>query len=259
MVSFTGSSGVGVAIQTECARTMKRSLMELGGKGAALVLADADVSKAVTALASVWGFHSGQICTAPTRAVVHRSRLDEVTAGLRASAEHMTVGDPLDKATMVGPVISAAHRDRVEALLADSIDAGAEVLLGAERPDVASGFYVAPTLLGADNTNPGAREEFFAPVIVVVPFDDVDEGIAIARPWMTFSPTPPTPKTTAVSPGSTSAVLSTAPTPVSTPHAMRHAEVKGISSGIFTAWTSATVVSSAKLEVAAKFEAGSPR
>ncbi len=181
MVSFTGSSGVGVAIQTECARTMKRSLMELGGKGAALVLDDADVTKAVTALASVWGFHSGQICTAPTRAVVHRSRVDEVVAGLRAAAQHMTVGDPLDKATMVGPVISETHRDRVEALLATSIDAGAEVLLGAERPDVSSGFYVAPTLLEADNTNPGAREEFFAPVIVVIPFDDVSEAIAIAN------------------------------------------------------------------------------
>jgi acyl-CoA reductase-like NAD-dependent aldehyde dehydrogenase len=181
MVSFTGSSDVGVAIQTECARTMKRSLMELGGKGAALVLDDADVAKAVTALASVWGFHSGQICTAPTRAVVHRSRLDEVVAGLQAAAKHMTVGDPLDETTMVGPVISDAHRARVEALLDRSVAAGAEVLLGGERPDVDPGFYVAPTLLGADNANPGAREEFFAPIIVVIPFDDVEEGIAIAN------------------------------------------------------------------------------
>jgi acyl-CoA reductase-like NAD-dependent aldehyde dehydrogenase len=181
MVSFTGSSDVGVAIQTECARTMKRSLMELGGKGAALVLDDAEIAKAVTALASVWGFHSGQICTAPTRAVVHRSRLDEVVAGLQAAAKHMTVGDPLDETTMVGPVISDAHRARVEALLDRSVAAGAEVLLGGERPDVDPGFYVAPTLLGADNANPGAREEFFAPIIVVIPFDDVEEGIAIAN------------------------------------------------------------------------------
>jgi acyl-CoA reductase-like NAD-dependent aldehyde dehydrogenase len=82
---------------------------------------------------------------------------------------------------MVGPVISGVHRDRVEKMITASVDAGAEVLLGAERPDIASGFYVAPTLLAADNTNPGAREEFFAPVIVVVPFDDVEEGIAIAN------------------------------------------------------------------------------
>ena len=181
MVSFTGSSGVGVAIQTECARTMKRSLMELGGKGAALVLADADVSKVVTALASVWGFHSGQICTAPTRAIVHRSRYDEVLAGLEAAALRMTVGDPLDKTTLVGPVISDAHRARVESLLAASIDAGADVVLGASRPEIDTGYYVAPTLLATDNTNPGAREEFFAPVIVVIPFDEVEEGIAIAN------------------------------------------------------------------------------
>ena len=181
MVSFTGSSSVGVAIQTECARTMKRSLMELGGKGAALVLEDADVAKAVTALASVWGFHSGQICTAPTRAIVHRSRYDEVVAGLQAASAKMTVGDPLDKTTMVGPVITAAHRDRVEGMLETSVDAGAEVILGAARPDIDTGFYVAPTLLAATNDNPGAREEFFAPVIVVIPFDDVEEGIAIAN------------------------------------------------------------------------------
>lgn len=181
MVSFTGSSGVGVAIQTECAKTMKRSLMELGGKGAALVLEDADVTKAVTALASVWGFHSGQICTAPTRAIVHRSRYDEVVAGLQAASSKMTVGDPLDKATMVGPVISDVHRGRVETLLAASVDAGAEAIVGGTRPDVESGFYVAPTLLATDNTNPGAREEFFAPVIAVIPFDDPEEGIAIAN------------------------------------------------------------------------------
>lgn len=181
MVSFTGSTSVGVAIQTECARSMKRTLMELGGKGAALVLADADVAKAVTALSSVWGFHSGQICTAPTRAIVHRSRYDEVVAGLCAAAKSMTVGDPLDAATLVGPVITEVHRGRVERMLDESVRAGAEVLVGGDRPDIESGFYVAPTLLATDNANPGAREEFFAPVIAVIPFDDVEEGIAIAN------------------------------------------------------------------------------
>lgn len=181
MVSFTGSSGVGIAIQTECARTMKRSLMELGGKGAAIVFADADTTKVVTALASVWGFHSGQICTAPTRAIVHRSKVDEVVAGLTAAAQKMTMGDPFDKATMVGPVITDVHRARVEDLLAQSVDAGAEVIVGGQRPDFATGFYVAPTLLVTDNANPGAREEFFAPIVVVIPFDDDEEAIAIAN------------------------------------------------------------------------------
>jgi acyl-CoA reductase-like NAD-dependent aldehyde dehydrogenase len=181
MVSFTGSSNVGIAIQSECAKTMKRSLMELGGKGACVVFDDADTRAVVTGLASVWGFHSGQICTAPTRAIVQRGKYDEVVAALTAASGRMVVGDPLDEATMVGPVITATHRDRVEAMLARSVDEGAEVLLGGERPDVDPGFYVAPTLLGADNANPGAREEFFAPIIVVIPFDDVEEGIAIAN------------------------------------------------------------------------------
>ncbi len=181
MVSFTGSSGVGVAIQTEAAKTMKRTLMELGGKGACLVLADAEIPKVITGLASVWGFHSGQICTAPTRAIVHRSRYDEVVAGLTAAAGRMPVGDPLDKTTVVGPIITDTHRARVEAMLERSVAEGAEVLVGGERPDIDKGFYVAPTLLAVDNANHGAREEFFAPVIVVIPFDDDEEGIAIAN------------------------------------------------------------------------------
>jgi acyl-CoA reductase-like NAD-dependent aldehyde dehydrogenase len=181
MVSFTGSSAVGVAIQTEAAKTMKRTLMELGGKGAALVFADADIKTVVTALASVWGFHSGQICTAPTRAIVHRSRYEEVVEALKAAGARMPVGDPNDPTTVVGPLISAQQRGRVEALRQEGIDAGAELLLGGDRPDLDKGFYVAPTLLATDNRNPAAREEFFGPVIVVIPFDDDEEGIAIAN------------------------------------------------------------------------------
>ena len=93
---------------------MKRVLLELGGKGAALVLDDADVTSAVTAIGSVWGFHSGQICTAPTRAIVHRSKYDEMVDRLAAVAGNMKVGDPLDEDTIVGPVISATQRERIE-------------------------------------------------------------------------------------------------------------------------------------------------
>jgi acyl-CoA reductase-like NAD-dependent aldehyde dehydrogenase len=172
---------VGVAIQSECAKTFKRTLMELGGKGACLVLEDADIGAAVTGLASVWGFHSGQICTAPTRAIVHRSKYDHIVAGLTKAAERMTVGDPREKTTVVGPVITETHRDRVEAHLQRGIDEGAEVLLGGQRPDIEKGFYIAPTLLASDNTTHAAREEFFAPIIVIIPFDDDEEGIAIAN------------------------------------------------------------------------------
>ena len=95
MVSFTGSTGVGTRIAEVGGRTMKRMLLELGGKGAALVFDDADVKTAVQMIGSVWTFHSGQICTAPTRAIVHRSIYDQVVEGLAKMAKVLKVGDPL--------------------------------------------------------------------------------------------------------------------------------------------------------------------
>jgi phenylacetaldehyde dehydrogenase len=181
-ISFTGSTAVGTRIYESGARTMKRLLLELGGKGAALVLDDADVAKAVTALVSVWGFHSGQICTAPTRAVVHRSVYDELVEKLAATAPLLKVGPPTDPKTVVGPVISAAHRDRVESFIKSGPAEGAKLVAGGDRPPLDKGFYVAPTLL-ADATNQmtAAREEIFGPVIVAIPYDDLEEGIAIAN------------------------------------------------------------------------------
>ena len=181
-VSFTGSTAVGTRIYEAGAGTMKRLLLELGGKGAALILDDADVAKAVTALVSVWGFHSGQICTAPTRAVVHRSVYDEVVSKLSATAPLLTVGPPTDPKTVVGPVISGAHRDRIEGYVASGAKEGGEVVVGGERPAMDKGFYVAPTLIAnATNTMTAAREEIFGPVIVAIPFDDVEEGVAVAN------------------------------------------------------------------------------
>ena len=116
MISFTGSTAVGQRIYQSGAATMKRLLMELGGKGACLVFDDADLGAAVTALVSVWAFHSGQICTAPTRAIVHRGVYDELVSRLAGVAPNLEVGDPTRPQTIVGPVISAAQRDRIEAL-----------------------------------------------------------------------------------------------------------------------------------------------
>jgi acyl-CoA reductase-like NAD-dependent aldehyde dehydrogenase len=183
MVSFTGSTGVGERIYEAGSSTMKRLLLELGGKGAALVFDDADIATAVTALASVWGFHSGQICTAPTRAIVHRSRYDELVSALQATAPRLTVGDPTDMATVVGPVISAAQRDRIEGYIQQGADEGATVVVDGRRPEhMDRGFYVGPTLLAdcRPDMTP-VQQEIFGPVIVVVPFDDDDEGIAIAN------------------------------------------------------------------------------
>jgi acyl-CoA reductase-like NAD-dependent aldehyde dehydrogenase len=181
-VSFTGSTQVGVTIAEKAARTMKRTLLELGGKGACLVFDDADVKGAVGCIGSTWSFHSGQICTAPTRAVVHRSVFDQVAEGLVQMAGFLKVGDPTDKATIVGPVISAAQRGRIEAHIETARDDGGEVVLGGERPpDLPVGFYVAPTLITGNNDMRVAREEIFGPVVTMIPFDDEEEAIAIAN------------------------------------------------------------------------------
>ena len=181
-LSFTGSTQVGVTIAEKAARTMKRLLLELGGKGACVVFDDADVKAAIGCIGSTWTFHSGQICTAPTRAVVHRSIFDRVRDGLVQMAGALKVGDPTDTATIIGPVISAAQRGRIEAHVATAAEDGGEVIIGGQRPtDLPTGFYVAPTLITGDNSMRVAREEIFGPVITLIPFDDEDEAIAIAN------------------------------------------------------------------------------
>ncbi|MET9854661.1 aldehyde dehydrogenase family protein [Streptomyces sp. NPDC006450] len=189
MVSFTGSTGVGQRIAEVCGRTMKRQLMELGGKGAAIVLADADLDAAVMGIGTTFSFYSGQICTAPTRVIVHRSVYGQLVEKLQGYLAFMKVGDPAVRGTVVGPVISAAHRDRVESYVELGRKEGARIAFGGERPVVGEGagsgkgFYVAPTLL-VDCTNDMrvVREEIFGPVVVVVPFDgDEDEAVALAN------------------------------------------------------------------------------
>jgi acyl-CoA reductase-like NAD-dependent aldehyde dehydrogenase len=183
MVSFTGSTGVGIAIGEVAGRTMKRQLLELGGKGAGVVFEDADIKSAVGMLGSVWTFHSGQICTAPTRAIVHRSVYDQVVAGLAKMAGVLKVGDPQAPDTVVGPLITDAHRDRVEGYIAIGRDEGGEVVAGGGRPEhMERGWYVEPTLIaGCTGDMRAVKEEIFGPVIVALPFDDEDEAIALAN------------------------------------------------------------------------------
>ena len=183
MISFTGSTAVGVRIFESGAQTMKRLLLELGGKGAAIVCEDADVSKAIAALVSVWGFHSGQICTAPTRAIVHRSLHDQLVAGLEAVAPNLKIGVPEAPDTVVGPLISGAHRDRVEGFITSGAAEGGELVVdGREPAGFDRGFYVGPTLLAnCSNDMQVVREEIFGPVIVVVPYDTEEEASAVAN------------------------------------------------------------------------------
>ena len=182
MVSFTGSTAVGQAIAQAGGRTMKRLLLELGGKGACLVFEDDDLGAATSGIASVWGFHAGQICTAPTRVLAHRSIHDQLVDNLTAVPAFLTVGDPQSDATLVGPLISAAQRDRVMDHIARGVADGAHLAVGGDRPDIDTGYYVNPTLFtGCTNAMAISREEIFGPVVVVIPFDDEDEAIAIAN------------------------------------------------------------------------------
>ena len=182
MISFTGSTAVGQRIGEVGGGRMKRLLLELGGKGACIVYDDADLKAAIGGIASVWGFHSGQICTSPTRVIAQRGIYEQLVAGLSQAAAHMKVGDPLERDTVVGPVITGVHRDRVEGYIQSARDEGGEVVVGGTRPEFETGFYVTPTLIAnCNNQMKAVREEIFGPVVVVVPFDDDEEAIAIAN------------------------------------------------------------------------------
>jgi acyl-CoA reductase-like NAD-dependent aldehyde dehydrogenase len=182
MVGFTGSVEVGLQVAANASRDLKRTLLELGGKGAAMIFEDADVTTAVNSIATTWSIHAGQICIAPTRALIHRSLFDEVVDTLAKAASQVTV-NPSTPILELTPLISAAQRDRVEALLGDGVQAGAEFAFGESRDAVPDkGFYCNPALLLPQSAdNPAVQNEFFGPVVVAMPFDDEDEAISLAN------------------------------------------------------------------------------
>ncbi len=183
MISFTGSSVVGRQIQANAGARMKRTLMELGGKSATIVFADADLQRAVAGVSSVWTFHAGQICIAGTRLLVEQAIYDDFTGRLARVAPTIKIGDPRDPRTEMGPLVSAAQRERVEGFIAKGQAEGARLACGGKRPaHLAKGFYVEPTLFThARNDMLIAREEIFGPVITALPFRDEAEAIAIAN------------------------------------------------------------------------------
>lgn len=182
MVSFTGSTAVGRRIATAAAGDMKRLLLELGGKGASVVFDSADLERAAAGTASTFTFHAGQICTAPTRLIAQRTVYDEMVERLAAIAGTIKVGDPTERDTVVGPLISAAQRDRVEAYVAAGEAAGAKVVAGGERPELERGFFASPTVLADCSPEMAVvNEEIFGPVVVALAFDDEEEAIALAN------------------------------------------------------------------------------
>ncbi|MCX6499448.1 MAG: aldehyde dehydrogenase family protein [Arthrobacter sp.] len=181
-VGFTGSPAVGVEIAKTCAQSLKPVLLELGGKGACLVLDDADLDRAVEVLSLTWTFNSGQICGAPSRAIVHSSLKDELVARLTTVAESLKVGPSDDPEAVMGPVISAQHRERIEGFIASATQEGATVATGGKRPDIESGFYAAPTLITDCTSDMKViREEVFGPVIGLMTFETDDEAVALAN------------------------------------------------------------------------------
>jgi acyl-CoA reductase-like NAD-dependent aldehyde dehydrogenase len=183
VVSFTGSDSVGRIVASQAASTVKKVVLELGGKSANIVCGDADLTKVVPSVIQNTVTHAGQGCALLTRTLVHRSRYDELVQMVVGALPFITVGDPSDANTMMGPLISAAQREKVEELIGIGVAEGAEIAYGGGRPDgLDRGFFVEPTLLiGVDNAMAVAQREFFGPVGVVIPFDDDAEAVRLAN------------------------------------------------------------------------------
>jgi betaine-aldehyde dehydrogenase len=184
MVSFTGSSAAGRRVQELAARTSKRVHMELGGKAPFLVHDDADLEAAVHGAVAGSLINSGQDCTAATRAYVQRPLFDAFVEGVADLMGEVRVGPPRDPATDLGPLISRRQQQRVAGFVDRARAAGAKVVRGGEAPagELARGAYYLPTLVvGATQDSEIVQEEVFGPVLVVLPFDEDDEGIALAN------------------------------------------------------------------------------
>ncbi|MDG4668086.1 aldehyde dehydrogenase family protein [Mycobacterium sp. 236(2023)] len=183
VVSFTGSEAVGRQVNRQAADSFKRVVLELGGKSANIVCADADLDKVAAEVVMGFTVHAGQGCALLTRTLVHRSRHDDLVARVQELLDSVTVGDPAAEGTVMGPLIRENQRVRVEAMIERARTSGAQIAYGGARPaHLDRGFFLEPTLLtGVDNSMEIARQEVFGPVGVVIPFDDEDDAIRIAN------------------------------------------------------------------------------
>lgn len=180
-ISFTGSPQVGLEIQKAAAETFKRVTLELGGKTPQIVCEDADLEAAIQGIAMGLFFNQGEVCAAGTRILVHRSCYDTVVSALAQAAKAQVLGDPFDGSTTMGALVSAEQQERVLGYIEKGKAEGARLVAGGGRPD-GPGFFVQPTIFAdVDNSSTIAREEIFGPVGAVIPFDTVEEAIAIAN------------------------------------------------------------------------------
>jgi betaine-aldehyde dehydrogenase len=185
MVSFTGGVPTGKRIMTSAADTVKKVALELGGKNPNIVFADADLETAIDFALTAVFLHSGQVCSAGARLVIEESVHDDFVDEVVRRAERIRLGGPFDGDVETGPLISAQHREKVEAYVERGLTEGAKLRCGGGRPEgeqYAHGFYYLPTLLdGCDGTMSVVREESFGPVLTVETFRDEDEAVRIAN------------------------------------------------------------------------------
>ena len=182
-VSFTGSTAAGRKIGAACGANLKRCSLELGGKSAAIVLDDANLAEALPLMLPNAIMNNGEACISLTRILAPRDRYTEVTEGLVELVGAMRVGDALDPATEVGPLVAERQRERVEGYIRIGQEEGAKVALGGGRPDgIDQGWFVEPTIfVDVDNGMRIAQEEIFGPVLSVIPYDGDEEAVRIAN------------------------------------------------------------------------------
>jgi betaine-aldehyde dehydrogenase len=182
MVSFTGSTGAGKRVSELASQSVKRVALELGGKSASVILEDADFEAAVKGTISACMLNSGQTCSAHTRMLVPASRYEDVKALAKTVIAKFSMGPSLDETSRLGPLVSANQRERVLGFIRTGIKEGADVIAGgAEPPAITKGYFVQPTILGIKPTDTLAQEEIFGPVLVVIPYKDEEDAVAIAN------------------------------------------------------------------------------
>ena len=181
-VTFTGSTAAGMKIGAACGALLRPCTLELGGKSAAIILDSADIATVVPQLMDAGVMNNGQACVAQTRILASREKYDEVLDAVTAAVAALVVGDPLDAATQVGPLVASRQRDRVLGLIEQGKNEGARVTTGGGRTSQAKGWFVDPTVFGdVDNKMTIAQEEIFGPVLSVIPFSDVADAVNIAN------------------------------------------------------------------------------
>jgi phenylacetaldehyde dehydrogenase len=181
-ITFTGSTEVGIRIAQQCASSVKRVALELGGKSPVVVLDDCDPAVAAAGAGAAIFFNQGQVCTAGSRLYVQKKHFDQVVEGVASAARGAVIGSGFDPATQIGPLISARQRDKVLELIETGAKEGAELVAGGAAAD-RKGYFVQPTVF-ANTTGRSltlTREEVFGPVLIAQPFDDIEEVVREAN------------------------------------------------------------------------------